>query len=1769
MSTTIDSRVVEMKFDNKQFEQNVSTTMSTLEKLKQSLNLSGASKGLENVNNAAKGINLAPIGTAAETVGLKFNAMYTIADQALRRITDSAYNAGKKIVSALTIDPIKTGFQEYETQINSVQTILANTESKGTTLDQVNSALDTLNTYADKTIYNFTQMTRNIGTFTAAGVDLDTSVNAIQGIANLAAVSGSNSQQASTAMYQLSQALASGTVKLMDWNSVVNAGMGGQVFQDALKETARVHNVKIDDMIKKEGSFRETLKNGWLTADILTETLSHFTMAAEEGTEEWVKFKKSLTDSGYSEEQANAILKLSNTATDAATKVKTATQLWDTLKETAQSGWTQTWEIILGDFEEAKELFSGIYETLSPMLEATAKARNELIEGALTSNWDKMLTKINDAGIATSRFEEQVRKTAEAHNIDLDKMIEDHGSLEKAFRSGAISSKVLMEAVTNLEGSLVDLQSIERDLSKGKTGEDVKKLQEALSNLNYDIGSSGVDGILGKDTEKAIKAFQEAKGLEITGIVDESTIKALEEASGSAKGLSLSVAALALNVDKLGGRELLIKSLKNVFDAVLSVVKPIKEAFSEIFPPATADQVYSIIEAIHNFSEKLILGNTASENLKRTFKGIFAVLDIFKQAIGAVINAIVPLFGGLDDLGGSVLDITASWGDWLVALNETIKKTGFFNKVIEKIYSAFDKVKSFLEPVIEGFNEFKDAFSEAFGEFTNKAEGRLAPLLGLLNIIKLTFTGIGNIVKKVAPYIADAASGIGNVITELMQTIATAIQEADYDKVFDTISGGIMTAIGIGIAKFVNGGGDVFSGASDIVDNLKDILEGAGDALGAFTDSLKAETLKKIATAIAILAGSLLVLSFIDSSKLLGSLGAVTTMFVELMAAMAIFGKISGGNGIKDMLAMNTVASAMSTLAKAILVLSIALKIMSTMSPEEMGVALISMTASLGALIGSVKLLSMIGEKDIDGASKNIKKLATSLLVLSVALKIMSTMSWSEMGVALISMTVGLGAMVAAVKLMPNNADKKITGMIGLATAIVILGAALKIMATMSWEEVGKSLLALAGSLGILAVAMALMSNSFSGVNAIKSVVPILLLLAIAMKVMGSMSWEEIARGLVTLAGSLAILAIAMKLMEKSITGAFAIEAIAPSLVLLAIAMKLMGSLSWDQVIRGLVLLAGAFVIIGVAGAVLGPMAPMIMTLAGAIAVLGLACLAVGAGIALLGAGLLMMNAALAVGRVGLVTFIASLVALIPFVAEQIGLGIIKLCETIAGGASAICEAATVIIVALVDALIASVPKLVEGALVLIIGVLEALVNHLPTLVTYLVQLFVGLLDALADHIPTLLGSLINVITALIEGLIENTSQFIEPFITLFGEIFQGVADIVSAAGETITGILDGLASTVDSISGTIETALTGVSEVFDSVFNGISEVITSVGDSIKSVLDGIAGVIESIGEAALNAGTGFENLANGVKIITDLKLADMVASLAAVASGIGDIAKHSTDITDVSDGMSKLDSSANVAASSFKAASTVIKQFIDAIKTYQVVVKTVAMTLVTSCAAAITSKVGLFTTAGKNLGDGLVIGINAKKSSVYWAAYALGQKAVEGEKDGQKSHSPSKATIQAGKWLGEGLVIGMKQMGDKVYNAGSTLGERATSNISSTISQIADAISTDIDAQPTIRPVLDLSNVKSGANAISGMLAGGGSLGVQANVSAISSMMNSRGQNGTNADVVSAIDKLNKKMDNFGNTTYSIAGVTYDDGSNIAEAVRTITRAAVRERRV
>ena len=400
---SVDDRIVRMEFDNASFEKKLGATLTSLDNLEKKLKFEGTGKGFSNVaqeagklekslkfENAGKGIsnvsreasklNLSQMASAVQGVADKFKTMGVVGVTAIANIVTKAVGAAGRIAKQLSLQQIIDGFKEYETNIGSIQTILANTKDQGTNLKDVNSALDQLNTYSDKTIYNFGQMAKNIGTFTAAGVDLDTSVQSIKGISNLAAISGSSSEQASTAMYQLSQAISTGTLKLQDWNSVTNAGMGGKVFQKALFETGKalgtIKDTPIDQTFDQwtdaGNSFRGSLTKGWLTSEVLTTTLQGFTGEMTQAQ---------LTAKGFTKEQAKAIIELGKTGVDAATQVRTLSGLIDTTKEAIGSGWSASFRIVFGNFKEATKLFTGISQAVGNMVSKSAKARNELLQG--------------------------------------------------------------------------------------------------------------------------------------------------------------------------------------------------------------------------------------------------------------------------------------------------------------------------------------------------------------------------------------------------------------------------------------------------------------------------------------------------------------------------------------------------------------------------------------------------------------------------------------------------------------------------------------------------------------------------------------------------------------------------------------------------------------------------------------------------------------------------------------------------------------------------------------------------------------------------------------------------------------------------------------------------------------------------------------------------------------------------------------------------------------------------------------------------------------------------------------------------------------------------------------------------------------------------------------------------------------------------------------------------------------------------------------------
>ena len=1450
MSTTIDERVVEMRFDNKQFEQNVQTSISTIEKLEKSLNLKGASKGLEDVNAAAKNCNMTPLSNAVETVKMRFSALEVMAVTALANITNSALNAGKNIVSALTIDPIKTGFQEYETQINAVQTILANTQHEGTNLQQVNRALDELNTYADKTIYNFTEMTRNIGTFTAAGVNLQTSVDSIKGIANLAAVSGSSAQQASTAMYQLSQAIAAGKVQLMDWNSVVNAGMGGKVFQDALVRTSELLGTGAKNAIEMYGSFRESLtKTGWLTTEVLTETLKQFAGAYDEAD---------LIAQGFSESQAKDIVEMAKTAEDAATKVKTFTQLWDTLKESAQSGWTQTWEILIGDFGEAKELLTEISNSIGGIISQTAEARNAVLSSGLSSGWKQLL----DQGIADEAgYIEAIEEVARKNGDAFDKMVADSedftDALKRGLKEGVISSDTLTEAVYNLQDKMSGM-SEEELKAAGYTSEMVEQIESLDSGLRN--GSISMDEF----TEKILRP---------------------------------------------SGRENLIQALWNAAQGLMSVITPMKDAFREIFPPMTGEQLYNLTVGLQELTEKFKIGEETANNLKRTFKGVFALFDIGLQGVKALVGGFADLIGYVAPAGDGILGFTASIGDFIVGIDEAIKSSDAFNKAIEGIGNFLkpiaDGVKTFVKTVADAFGEFANVDTSGLDNFADKVQTRFEPFVKLGELVKKAFEGIIGIVEKAAPVLSKLGSIVANAFGNLGEAILTAFDTASFDPILDLINTGLFSAILIGVKKFIDSLSEITENGGGILGSFKDILDGVKGSLEAWQSSLKAGTLLKIAGAMAILTAAIVALSLVDSEKLSASLGALSVLFVELLGSMTIFEKVMNGAAIKGMGQLTIAMIGMST---AVLILAGSVQKLSGLDWDELlkglvGVAglsailvasatalsktskglikgsagLVVFAAAIRVLVGAVEDLGaldvgslakgLIGvgvlctelalflkATDLDGMGvlkgTGLVLLAASINILADAVGAFGALDISSLlkGLSAIAVVLTELAVFTKVTANANHVVSTATAMTILGAAMLVFGEAVEKMGNLSWGEIGRGLTTMAGSLAAVTVAMNLLPNGMiSKATGMVEVGAALLIIGEAVRNMGGMSWDEIAKGLVTLAGSLTILVVALNAMKTALPGAAAVLTVSAALAIFTPVLKSLGNMSWESIAKGLVALAGSFTVLGVAGVALGPLTPAILGLSAAIAVLGVGCLAAGAGILAFSTGLSALAVSGAAGAASLVVAVSSILSLIPLLFESIGEGILSLAGVIANGGPAIAEAFTVLVLAAVEALVTAVPAVVDGLFVLIDSVLSALVEHTPTIVEQLFDILIGIIQAITTKLPELIKAGVELLMAFFDGVIDALSGID------VNVLIKGIAGI---------GLLSAIMLALSAVASLVPGAMLGVLGM-GAVIAELALVLAAVGALAQ--IPGLEWLIGEGGNLLQGIGTAIGKFVGGI----------------------------------------------------------------------------------------------------------------------------------------------------------------------------------------------------------------------------------------------------------------------------------------------------------------
>ena len=1383
MSTTVDQRVVQMRFDNQQFESGVQSTISSLGKLKQSLDFSSASKGLEQLQKNGNSFDLSNISEAVQTVSSKFTALGVVGFTALQRITNAAINTGTRMIKALTITPVLSGFREYETQINATQTILSNTSKEGATIKDVNAALDELNTYADLTIYNFTEMTKNIGTFTAAGVKLKTSVNAIQGIANLAAVSGSTSQQASTAMYQLSQALASGTVKLMDWNSVVNAGMGGAKFQDALKMTAKVHGVAIDSMIKSEGSFRETLKNGWLTSDILTETLQHFTEFTDEYNE------KTLKAQGYTKEQIAEIKQMGIDATEAATKVKTFTQLWDVLQEAAQSGWAQSWRLIIGDFEQAKTTLTEFSDILTDVINQSSAKRNAFLTEGLTSGFNQFVT---DAGIGFEDFSDQVQETAKKHGIAIDEMIDDDDTFEETLHRGWMTGDILKDSVNEITKSLSGMS------------------EEELKTAGYT-----------EEQVKSLKAFNK-----------------------QIKDGTINVDEWAEKMGTMSGRENLMESLLNIFRAIMALAKPIKEAFDEIFPAMTGEQLYDITEKIREFTAKLEISEETAAKVKSTFLGLFSAFRPFVDALKALASIAVTVVKSLLPMGGGILNVVSQLG----------------NFVYESVNSlnASERLAKGVETLNEGFSLVGD---------------------------KIKWLG-----DQVGPVLTNALNSLKKAVSGLIDAFSTTFNSGGFFQIFSVLNAGLITSLIFSIKK----GLDDLVGSDGVISTFSEMFTVLGEVLSTWQSKLKAETIKTIAISIAILAGSLVALALVDPSRLAAAILGMGVMFKALTVSMK---EMSGILSVKQFKNVGKAATLMLSMAVAIAILSAAVRIIATLSWSELAKGLLGTVVLMAALTKSAEALTSKKQQKFMKSATGLIAFAAAIRILASAVTAISSLDLESLAKGIGGVIVMMAAMTGAAKLLNKNGPGMSAGALGfiaMAAALKILAPVVATLGQMDLVTLGKGLGAAVVALYAMAGAAKILSKNGASV-ALASVGLIgfaaaLKIIAGVISSLGELSWTEIAKGLVGIGGAIAIIVAAMLLVPATtmIASAAALMVAGTAYMALAAAMKVTGSMSWEAIGKGLVVLAGAFAVLGVAGLLLAPITPIILALGVALALVGVGVLALGVGITTLSAGFIALGA-------GIGTFAAG----------------------VASSAVAIVEALKTIILGILDL----IPDVVEAIGKAIVAFAKTITKSAGTIAEAVVTVIDETLKAIANHIDSILDSLGKILSAIFKRLFgllkEYGPKMWEKAKEIGGEFLEGIGeglgDLWETGKDAVQGFIQGVK---DNISDIVSSALDVGKSFLDSLKNklGIASPSKQAKRIAKFVVEGFTlGIDQNLGNVKESA----DNLADTLTDTLESELANLFNEMTFGRKATALFMREFGDISNV-----------DAAKKSFEQASTAVKNY-------------------------------------------------------------------------------------------------------------------------------------------------------------------------------------------------------------------------------------------------
>ena len=1511
MSRTIDERIVDMQFNNKQFESGIRDSLGSLDSLK---------KGLSGMDGGA----LAGLSSAVDTVSDRFSALGIAGMAAIVNITNKVVDLGAQMLKSVTVDPIAEGFGKYERMVEAQQTII---NATGLGMETVADELERLNKFTDETSFRLDDMVTNIGKFTGVGIELDTAVTAMQGIGNYAALSGMNIEKTSSAMGVFAKSVGQGFMQLKEWKQLEN--MNGATME-----------------------FKQTLLDTAVEAGTLIKVFDKETHGEDIYSAQWID---PLTG-----------------------KMKDA-------------------QVTIADFTQA-------------------------LTSSRWLNADVMLSAMDKYGAAST----EVLKIMEEQDITANQAIKQVEGLNEALKLMAEHGMTAGEAIKQLEGQYEFAPNA------------IEKI-EALGNAQFDLGL------------KAFKAAQEAKTFtdainSVRDAVSTGWMNTFQIIFGNyeeAKELWTNVAdelwevfaggAEARNEmlkewKKDGGRDALLEGFGNLYEAIMAIVEPIRNAWDDIFPPMTAERLLAITEGFRNLMERLIVSEETADKLQRTFAGLFAVVGFVGDGIKFLFGILGELLGRLAPVGDGFLDTTAKIGDFLVSLREGGSVAEAFQRALELVGQLLDwigeKISGSVSAIAGYFAQFSGIDLGPLRVFSGEVEMQFRPFTFIADIFRMAINGIIAAWEFAKPVFEK----IGQVLGVVAKAIKDFAAQAGINSFADIFNPVMLGMVVVAIKNFLDSFSltignfkSLFGDVKKMLGGVTKVLDGVRGSLEAYQTKLKAQALLNIALAVAALAGAIWVLSTIDATEMAHALGAITVLFAELAGVMLILSNVMG------LFNLLGVATSMIAISAAVLILSAACKNLAGLNWDELIVGLSGIAVLMLELSMFMKLMG-------DGAGLMkigiaMIPLATGLLILSQAVKSLAGLEWDELvrglaglGGALVIIA-GVSKLVEPAKLLAMGA-----AMIGLGAGLLLISGAMLAMSILSWGDLAKGLIGIGGALVAIAgvsrlvdpVKLLAMSVALVGVGAA------LTLIAGAMLLFGTMSWESMAKSLIMLAGSLVILGAASLVMSKGLAGAAAMMAMAVALAILTPSLVILGMMDLENIGRALLMLVGVFAVFGIAALALGPIVPVMLALGGAIALIGVGVGLLGAGLLALAIALGMFAAAGAAGIAALTYILETLIMFVPRLIIKIGEGLVQL----------------------LDVIIAAVPRIMEAAKQIILGIIMVLTELIPPLLVAVFEFLDALLTELVIFIPKLVDAGMKMLLGILEGIASNIQEVVAAALLVVAEFLRGIAEglpgIADAAVDIIVAFIKaigvqtpriieaGFVLIIDFLNGLADAIRNNTHLLVQAAINLAGAIIEGI---VKGLLYGVKAVIDAIVNVAKAIWDGFKNFF-GIKSPSTLMEKEGGNVISGLVKGFG------AGIGKVTDKAKELG-----------------KAFIEAAGKAFEGIKDVA----------------------SNVVDSLSNGIKAGTTAVGNAAKNVANSALNGAKNLLGIKSPSKEFTTVGTDSAEGLIVGLKVMESAVGAASEDVAGTALDSMKDTMRKLSDIMSSDIDMTPVITPVIDMGDVEKG----------------------------------------------------------------------------------------